>query len=83
MIGSIEFFNVPMHLQSSLLDFAFAELFAQASVSGQITLADRYGLQAALLKESLGDEEKHAIDRLLYGIRKGRIKLVNEFSAQA
>jgi len=72
-----------MPLPNSLLDFAFAELFAQASVSGQITLADRYGLQAVLLQESLGDEERFAIDRLLYAVRKGRIKIVNELSTLA
>lgn len=69
----------PLHL----LEFALAELFVQASLSGQITLADRYGLMAALLADSLTDEERFAIDRLLYAICKGRVKVVEEISALA
>ncbi|MBD3882579.1 hypothetical protein IFO70_12480 [Phormidium tenue FACHB-886] len=64
-----------------LLEFALAELFAQVSLSGQITLADRYGLMAALLTDSLADEERYAIDRLLYAVRRGRVRVVNDLSA--
>ena len=72
-----------MPTPTSLLEFAIAELFVQVSLSGQITLADRYGLQAALLKDSLSEEERFAIDRLLYAISRGRVKIVNEISAIA
>lgn len=70
-----------MQAQISLLPFALAELFAQVSKSGAITLADRYGLMAAFLNESLSEDDKSAIDRILYGVRKGRVKMVNEISA--
>ncbi|HEY9644065.1 MAG TPA: hypothetical protein V6C57_26470 [Coleofasciculaceae cyanobacterium] len=70
-----------MPTRTYLLEFAIAELFVQVSLSGRITLADRHGLQAALLTESLSDEERFAIDRLLYAVRKGRVKMVNELSA--
>lgn len=64
-----------------LLDCALAELFAQVSNSGHITVADRYGLLAALLNsELLSDEEQYSIDRLLRAVRKGRIKIVNDLS---
>lgn len=63
-----------------LLPAALFELFATASVSGRLTLADRYGLMAALLEESLPDEELCAINRLLYAVRKGRIAVVDEIS---
>lgn len=59
---------------------ALAELFAQASNSGRITLADRYGLLAALLQDSLNEEEMSAIDRLLYGVRRGWVKIADEIS---
>ena len=65
----------------SLLPNALPELFAQVSYSGKITLADRYGLMAALLKESLTDEDRELIDRLLHAVCRGRLKVVNEFSS--
>ncbi len=64
-----------------LLPTALAELFAQATHSGRLTVADRYGLMAALLEEELDSEEISVIDRLLYAVRKGRISVVNEISA--
>jgi hypothetical protein len=64
----------------SLLPSAISELFAQASMTGKITLADRYGLMAALLSDTLSEEEKYCIDRLLHALRKGRVRVVNELS---
>lgn len=64
-----------------LLPGAIYDLFAQVSVSGKITLADRYGLMAALLEDSLTEEERAVVDRLLYALRRGRMKIVNELSA--
>ncbi len=66
-----------------LLPGAVADLFAQVSTSGKMTLADRYGLMAALLEETLTEEERSAIDRLLRAFYRGRIQLVNEISALA
>lgn len=63
-----------------LLPGAIADLFAQVSNSGKITLADRYGLMAALLEDSLTEDEKAAIDRLLYSFYRGKMKVVNEIS---
>lgn len=71
-----------MSTQICLLESALSELFAQAAESGYLTLADRYGLLAALLKaESLTDEEKHVIDRMLYAVNRGRLQLKDEVSA--
>ena len=64
-----------------LIPSALYELFATASASGCLTIADRYGLMAALLEDSLRDEELCIINRLLYGVRKGRISLVDEISS--
>lgn len=64
----------------SPLPCAISELFAQVSVSGEITLADRYGILAALLNESTIEEELYSIDRLLHALRKGRVRVVNELS---
>jgi hypothetical protein len=72
-----------MSVQLCLLQSALSELFAQVSYTGQLTLADRYGLLAALLDESLGDEEKRSIDRILHALCKGRVRVVNDLSALA
>lgn len=65
-----------------LLPHALSELFAQASTSGCMTVADCYGLRAALLEDSLEEEERAAIDRLLQAVRQGRIHLMDEISAE-
>jgi hypothetical protein len=61
---------------------ALSEIFAQAASSGYLTVADRDGLKAALLDESLSSEERAAIDRLLYAVRKGRLRLVDEIATE-
>ncbi|MDX2097244.1 MAG: hypothetical protein SFW36_05660 [Leptolyngbyaceae cyanobacterium bins.59] len=60
---------------------AVSELFAQASNTGELTLADRYGILAVLLSESMSEEERRSIDRLLYAIGRGRVRVVNDLSA--
>ncbi|MCL6435135.1 MAG: hypothetical protein K6T90_13155 [Leptolyngbyaceae cyanobacterium HOT.MB2.61] len=64
----------------NLLPSAISELFAQASVTGKITLADRYGLMAAMFSETLSEEERNCIDRLFHALRKGRVRVVDELS---
>ena len=78
--GFIDELNSQAMLQIQLLPTALSELFVSASVSGYLTLADRYGLMAALLEESLLDEERIAIDRLLHAVSRGRISVVDELS---
>ena len=63
-----------------LLQSALGELFAQANSTGYLTLADRYGLMAAILDDSLTEEERCSVDRLLRAIRRGRIKIRDEIS---
>ncbi len=66
-----------------LIPGALSDLFAQVTISGKMTLADRYGLMAALLEDSITEDERGAIDRLLRALCRGRIKIVNEISAIA
>lgn len=65
----------------TLLPSAIGDLTAQVAQSHQITLADRYGLMAAILSESLKEEEREAIDRLLRAVCRGRFEIVDEISA--
>ncbi len=60
-----------------------AELFAQVVTSGVITLADRRTMQAAVLQDSLSEEERQVLDRLLYAVCKGRIRVLDSNSALA
>ncbi|HEY9616863.1 MAG TPA: hypothetical protein V6C64_08485 [Microcoleaceae cyanobacterium] len=65
---------------SCLLPTALSELFAQVSTTNMMTLADRYGIQAALLAEVISEEDRQMLDRLLYALRHGRVQLVNDLS---
>ncbi len=68
-------------MSHQILPNALAEIFTCAIASHKLTVADRYGLAAVLCDVSIDDEEKRAIDRILYGIRRGRIQLVDDLSA--
>ncbi|MDX2100116.1 MAG: hypothetical protein SFW36_20260 [Leptolyngbyaceae cyanobacterium bins.59] len=64
----------------NLLPTAFSELFLSITNTKKITLADRYGMLAALLREEVTLEERQVLDRLLYALRRGQVQLVNELS---
>jgi uncharacterized protein YndB with AHSA1/START domain len=65
----------------NLLPNALSELFFQTSTTGKITLADRYGLMAAILTESASEEEMRSLDRLLHALCRGWVQMVDELSA--
>ena len=77
---SIELMECLMFLVQ-LIPGAISEMLASVTDTGCLTLADRYGLMAAVLDESLEDEYKLSINRLLRSVLKGRVKIVNELSA--
>jgi len=64
-----------------LIPSGLGDLFARVNTTQEITLADRYGLMAAILDESLSKEEQFTINRLLRAVYRGKIKVVNEISA--
>lgn len=64
-----------------LIPGAIAELFVQVSTSGVLTLADRYGLMAAILTDDLSEEERRAVDRLLRATYRGLLRATDELSA--
>ncbi len=71
-----------MSAPAQLIPGAIAELFAQVSISRVITLADRYGLMAAVFDESLSDEERYAVNRVLRAACRGQLRFVNELSTE-
>lgn len=64
-----------------LLPGALSEMIATVAETGVLTRADRYGLMAALLDESLSDDELAATNRLLRAVLKGRVKVLDLISA--
>jgi hypothetical protein len=76
---SIEFRECFM-LLVQLVPGAISEILASVTDTGTLTVADRYGLMAAILDESLEDEDRNSINRLLRSVLKGRVKIVNELS---
>lgn len=63
-----------------LLPGALSEMIATVAETGVLTRADRYGLMAALLDESLSDDELAATNRLLRAVLKGRVKVLDFLS---
>jgi len=64
-----------------LIPGAISEMLASVTDTGSLTLADRYGLMAAVLDDSLDDQDRYSVNRLLRSVLKGRVKIVNELSA--
>lgn len=66
--------------QVNLLPGAISEMLASVTDTHRLTQADRYGMLAALLDESVPEEDLTAIDRMLYSLRRGQIQIVSELS---
>ena len=64
-----------MSCKIELLPGAISDIFASAAETGCLTLCDRYGLMAAAMDETLDEEERRAINRLLRAIVRGRIQV--------
>ncbi len=64
----------------TLLPGAISEMLAAVADTHTLTTADRYGLMAAILDDSLPEEERRSIDRLLRSLRRGYVQVVDEIS---
>jgi len=58
-----------------LLPGAIAAILAETAETGQLTRSDRYGLLAAVLDDSLSDDERRAVNRILRAVQRGRVQL--------
>ena len=54
-----------------LIPGAISEILASVSDTGTLTIADRYGLMAAILDEALNDEDINSLNRLLRSVLRG------------
>lgn len=51
-------------------------LSGQIMVSGRMTVTDRYQIRSALLNGSLNEADQIIINRILYGVRHGLVKVM-------
>jgi hypothetical protein len=61
----------------NLLPGAIYEIIVSVTDTGSLSLLDRYGLMAAIMDESIEEEERLSIDRLLRSISRGRVQVAN------
>ncbi|MEM1171910.1 MAG: hypothetical protein AAGJ08_23215 [Cyanobacteria bacterium P01_H01_bin.35] len=62
-------------LQVQLLPGAINEIMASVADNSSLTQSDRYGLMAAVLDDSISEEERCSVDRLLRSVIRGRVQL--------
>ncbi len=62
-------------IKMQLIPGAIAEILASTADTGVLTLSDRYGLMAAILDETLEEQERRAIDRVLRAVARGRLAM--------
>ncbi|MEB3829020.1 hypothetical protein [Phormidium sp. CCY1219] len=64
-----------MQSQALIPQFTLSELFFQVYRSGCLTRNQRQYLKATLLQDALTEEEQSAIDRVIYAVRRGWLKM--------
>ena len=63
--------------QVNLLPGAINEIMASVADSCRITQLDRYGLMAAVLDDSITEEERRSVDRLLRSVVRGKVQVIS------
>ncbi|MEG4799506.1 hypothetical protein QUB63_05060 [Microcoleus sp. ARI1-B5] len=61
----------------SVSHMTLEELFGQVMFSSVVTRHDRRQLRTALLERTLNEDEYAIINRLLYNVRRGWVKIVD------
>ncbi|MDQ2100038.1 MAG: hypothetical protein QQW96_20610 [Tychonema bourrellyi B0820] len=61
----------------SVSQMTLEELFGQVMFSSVVTRHDRSCLRSALLERKLNEDEYAIINRLLYNVRRGWVKIVD------
>ncbi len=61
----------------SVSQMTLEELFGQVMFSSVVTRRDRRQLRSALLERTLNEDEYAIINRLLYNVRRGWVKIVD------
>jgi hypothetical protein len=66
-----------MQFPNYLYQVTLEELYGQVMFSNIVTSTDRQMLKAALLKDSLSEHEHDIINRLIYNVRRGWVRVVD------
>lgn len=66
-----------MQLNFFFQPLSIAEVFGSAYRKGGLSKTDRLELMFALVNNTLTLEERLAIDRLLYSVRRGKLQLLD------
>lgn len=61
-----------------LLPGAISEILVSVRDTGVLTKADCYGLMAAALDDSLSEEDRRSVNRLVRAVRKGKVRVVQD-----
>ncbi|MBE9119265.1 MULTISPECIES: hypothetical protein [Microcoleaceae] len=61
----------------SVTQMTLEELFGQVMFSSVVTRHDRRQLRSALLERTLNEDEYAIINRLLYNVRRGWVKIID------
>ncbi|MBE9183823.1 hypothetical protein IQ270_03555 [Microcoleus sp. LEGE 07076] len=61
----------------SVSQMTLEELFGQVMFSSVVTRHDRRQLRYALLERTLNEDEYAIINRLLYNVRRGWVKIID------
>jgi len=61
----------------SVSQMTLEELFGQIMFSSVVTRHDRSQLRSALLERTLNEDEYAIINRLLYNVRRGWVKIID------
>ncbi|MDB9494500.1 hypothetical protein PN441_06880 [Spirulina major CS-329] len=61
--------------QLQLLPGSISAILADAAETKTLTKSDRYGLLAAILDDTIEDDERRAIDRILRSVHRGRVSI--------
>lgn len=66
-----------MHPQVYWHSSTIEALSGQIMVSGKMTLTDRYQIRSALLNASLSEADQVILNRILYGVRHGLVRVMD------
>ncbi|MCY7384381.1 MAG: hypothetical protein LH628_17690 [Microcoleus sp. CAN_BIN18] len=64
-------------MQTQTSQFLTKEIVDQIFVSGELSRADRQRIQSMLLDESIGDNELSLVERVMEGVVKGILDVLN------
>ena len=65
----------------NLLPGTISEILASVAESRRITKADRFGLMAVVLGDSLSEKKRNAVGRVLRSLVKDRIEVIDDLLA--